>query len=120
MPVAVVVDESADGSTYPTASLASIDRAAALCACASAPSCAIGLVDDFTAGTTPANMSLTSSPACLRSTARPPGCEKEEKSHTIESMTSRSAPFAARRDTSSRVYARRPTRADPSRPIARF
>ena len=102
-------------SIVPTASRVSIENAAALCACASLRMCAIGLCDDDL-GRVPAmplNMSLTSSPACRVNTARPPGCVNAEKSTTSPSTMSRSAPFEARRVTSSAVYVR-PCATDPT------
>ena len=93
-------------SIVPTASRVSIENAAALCACASLPMCAIGLCDDDLVPAMPLNMSLTSSPACRVNTERPPGCVNAEKSTTSPSQMSRSAPFEARRATSSAVYVR--------------
>ena len=113
-PDSAPVSEAAVASIVPTASRVSIENAAALCACASLRMCAIGLCDDL--GCVPAmplNMSLTSSPACRVNTERPPGCVKAEKSTTRPSQMSRSAPFEARRATSSRVYVR-PCATDPT------
>jgi hypothetical protein len=86
-------DEKRDSSAIvPTRNRRSIRLALSLCAYRRpSPACL------------PWNTALTSSPACRRRMACPPGCAKPPKSITSPSTTNTEAPAAARAATSARV-----------------